>query len=166
MFSIQKNAKKSCPFYLRQKVFLSVALSVFGWMGCWGQFVATITTTDATATELGPTVGEYTVSLDAVNTTGGAITVNYTVGGTATAGDFIALSGSVNILDTEQTATILLTPIDDSEVESDETVKITLSAGTGYTVGAATDESATVPSQYPEIWRGGVLLTGRARSSE
>ncbi|MCL6268331.1 hypothetical protein, partial [Flagellimonas myxillae] len=79
--------------------------------------VATIAATDGTATELGTTTGEYTVSLDVANTSGGAITINYTVGGDATSGsDFVALTGSVDIPDTQQTATILLTPIDDLDV--------------------------------------------------
>ncbi|WP_206512883.1 Calx-beta domain-containing protein, partial [Flagellimonas beolgyonensis] len=81
----------------------------------------TIAATDNTATEAGTTTGEYTVSLDAVNGSGSAITVNYTVSGTATSGsDFVALAGSVAIPDGQQTATITLTPVDDVEVEGDE----------------------------------------------
>ncbi|WP_206512882.1 hypothetical protein, partial [Flagellimonas beolgyonensis] len=57
--------------------------------------VATIAATDNAAAENPLDTGEYTVSLDAVNGTGSAITVNYTVGGTATSvSDFVALAGS------------------------------------------------------------------------
>ncbi|MGW9685310.1 beta strand repeat-containing protein, partial [Flagellimonas sp. 2504JD1-5] len=109
--------------------------------------VATITATDGTATELGTTTGEYTVSLDVANSSGGAITVNYTVGGDATSGsDFVALAGSVDIPDTQQSATITLTPIDDSDVELDETVTVTLATGTGYTVGAPNSADVTITS--------------------
>ena len=110
--------------------------------------VATITATDATAEEAGTTTGEYTVSLDAANTTGSAITVNYTVTGTATTGDdYVALAGSVDILDTEQTATITLTPVDDGDIEIDETVIVTLDTGAGYTVGTPDNATVTIVSE-------------------
>ncbi|WP_422859015.1 Calx-beta domain-containing protein [Flagellimonas sp. S174] len=115
-------------------------------------FVATITANDNTAVEAGIDTGQYTVSLDAVNNAGSAITVNYNVGGTAISGsDFDALSGSVDIANGQQDATITLTPVDDSNVEPDETVIVTLDAGTGYTVGAAPDNSATVTIESDDI---------------
>ncbi|WP_445227715.1 Calx-beta domain-containing protein, partial [Croceitalea sp. MTPC9] len=74
--------------------------------------------------------GTYTVSLDAANGTGSAITVNYAVSGTATSGsDFTALSGTVAIPNLASSATITLTPINDVLVESPETVVVTLSTG-------------------------------------
>ncbi len=110
-------------------------------------YTATIAATDATATELGTTTGEYTVSLDVANSSGGVITVGYTVTGTATSGsDFVALTGSVDIADLASSATILLTPIDDADVELDETVTVTLDAGTGYTVGAPNSADVTITS--------------------
>src|SRR5690606_13363613 len=42
------------------------------------QYTASIQATDATASETGPESGEFTISLDAPNGTGAAITVNYT----------------------------------------------------------------------------------------
>ena len=109
--------------------------------------VATVSATDDTATELGTTTGTFTVSLDAPNGSGSAITVNYTVTGTATpTGDYTALTGSVDIPDTQQTATITVTPVDDAAVEVDETVIVTLSAGTGYTVGAPNSGTVTIES--------------------
>ncbi len=109
--------------------------------------VATITATDGTATEAGTTTGEYTVSLDVANTSGGAITVDYTVSGDATSGsDFVALTGSVDIANLASSATILLTPIDDGDVEADETVTVTLDAGTGYTVGTPSSADVTIES--------------------
>ncbi len=123
---------------------LFLLFTLFGLSLGFGQ-VASISATDGAASESPLDTGTYTVSLDAVNNSGGTITVDYTVGGTATSGsDFVALTGSVDILDTEQTATITLTPIDDVEVEGNETVVVTLSAGTGYTVAAAPDNAATV----------------------
>ncbi len=144
MFSIIKKTSNSNYTRLDKRFFLSFIFFIFfGWTCSFGQ-VATITATDDTATEAGPTTGTYTVSLDVTNTSGGPITVNYTVTGTAGVGDFVALSGSVDILDTQESATITLTPIDDTDVELDETVVVTLDTGTGYTVGAAPNNSATV----------------------
>ncbi len=109
--------------------------------------VATITATDDVATEAGPTTGTYTVNLDIPNSSGSAITINYTVSGTATSGDdFSALSGTVSIPNLASSATIALTPIDDADVEVDETVIVTLAAGTGYTVGTPNNDIVTIQS--------------------
>ncbi|WP_228237049.1 Calx-beta domain-containing protein [Allomuricauda sp. M10] len=111
-------------------------------------FVATITANDNSASENPLDTGEYTVSLDVVNATGSAITVAYTVTGTAVSGsDYVALAGSVNIPDGQQTATITVTPVDDTDVEGDETVIVTLDTGTGYTVGAPASDTVTISSE-------------------
>lgn len=107
-------------------------------------YTATITAITPNASEDPLVQGVFTVELDAINTTGSLIVVNYTVGGgTATSGsDFVALSGSVSIPNNQQSANITLTPINDNLVEADETVILTLATGTGYTVG--TPPAATV----------------------
>ena len=90
----------------------------------------TIAATDATATEAGTTTGQYTVTRTGATTA--ALTVNYTVAGTATAGsDYVALAGSVQIPAGAATATVTVTPIDDTAVEADETVVATLGASDG-----------------------------------
>ncbi|PRX57757.1 Calx-beta domain-containing protein [Flagellimonas meridianipacifica] len=110
-------------------------------------FVATITANDNTAAEAGIDTGQFTVSLDAVNNTGSAITVNYNVGGTAASiDDFAALSGSVNIPNGQDTATITLIPVDDNDVEGNETVILTLGTGTGYTIGTTSSATVTITS--------------------
>ena len=110
-------------------------------------FIATILATDNTATEAGLTTGTYTVSLDVANSSGSALLVGYTVGGTATPGDdYAALSGTVSIPNGSDQATITLTPVDDLDVEAAETVIVTLSAGAGYTVGAPASGTVTITS--------------------
>ena len=110
--------------------------------------VATITASDDTATELGTTPGSFTVSLNALNGTGSDIVVDYTVGGDATPGsDYNTLSGSVAISDGQTNASILVTPIDDALTELDETVVVTLDAGTGYTVGTPNNDTVTIVSE-------------------
>ncbi|NWG04107.1 MAG: hypothetical protein HXY44_14735, partial [Syntrophaceae bacterium] len=95
----------------------------------------TIVATDNTATEAGPTTGYFTVTRTGATTS--ALTVYYTVGGTATSGsDYNALSNSVTIPAGSSSATITVTPINDTVVESDETVIVTLSANATYTRGS------------------------------
>ncbi len=66
----------------------------------------------------------------------GPITVIYTVSGGATAGvDYTALSGTVVIPLAASSATISVTPIVDSVVESSEAVIVTLTTDPGYSVG-------------------------------
>ena len=77
-----------------------------------------------------------------------ALTVNYTVAGTATAGsDYTALAGSVVIPAGSLTATVTVTPINDTAVEPDETVVATLGANAAYTVGAAASATVTIQSE-------------------
>jgi len=63
----------------------------------------------------------------------GNITVNYTVTGTATPGtDYPALSGALSI-GRNTTAEITVTPLEDSELESSETVTVTIAPDPAYT---------------------------------
>ena len=91
------------------------------------------------AAEAGAAAGSFTVRLDravAVDTV-----VSYTVGGTATAGDFVALPAAVTIPAGQTSATVLLTPVDDAVVEANETVLVTLTsttpAGPSVTIDSA-----------------------------
>ena len=116
--------------------------------------VATIAATDANAAEDGGDTGTFTVMRSGDTT--GALTVHYTVGGTATAGgDYTALSGSVTILATMSSATILVTPLSDSLVEGAETVIATLSADAAYTVGSASTATVTIADNEEEEDGGG-----------
>jgi Tfp pilus assembly protein PilE len=103
----------------------------------------TISATDPNASETGPDTGTFTVSR--TGSTGAALTVNYTVGGTATSGsDYSALAGSVTIPSGSASATITVTPVDDTTVESSETVIATLSSGASYTVGSPGNATVTI----------------------
>jgi hypothetical protein len=105
----------------------------------------TIAATDASATEAGPTTGTFTVSR--TGNTAGPLTVAYTTGGTATAGsDYVALSGSVTIPAGAASAAITVTPINDTLVEPNETVIVTLAANSAYTVGTPASATVTVAS--------------------
>jgi hypothetical protein len=109
----------------------------------------TISATDDTATELGPTTGMFTVSRS--GGTASALTVNYTIGGTATPGsDYFALAGSTVILTGQSSAQIVVTPIDDGVVgENDETVTVTLTPDAAYTVGGQNSAGVTIVDNNP-----------------
>ena len=103
----------------------------------------TLSATDAAAAEQGQDTGTFTVSRGAE--TSGDLTVYYTVGGSASAGDYVeALSGQVTIPDGLSSADITITPVDDSEVEGDETVTLTLSADAAYTIGSPASDTVTI----------------------
>ncbi len=104
-------------------------------------FLAAITVTNPTVNEANGMTG-FNVSLDQVNNTGSSVTVDYTVGGTATAGtDYQALSGSVSIADGMQELNVNVIITDDSEDEQDETIIVTLESNDEVT--ASSQNSAT-----------------------
>jgi hypothetical protein len=78
-----------------------------------------------------------------------AITVNYTVSGTATPGtDFSGLNGTVTLGNNTSTATLTVTPINDTAVEGPETVTVTLGSGANYTL--ASPDTATIDIREDE----------------
>ncbi|MFM6754317.1 MAG: Calx-beta domain-containing protein, partial [Dolichospermum sp.] len=102
----------------------------------------------------------YTFTRTGVTTN--ALTVNYTVGGTATIGtDYtgIATAGTtktVTFAAGSSTATVTVDPTADTTVESDETI-LTLASGTGYTIGtpAQTEQYASTVISFSSEWSEG-----------
>ncbi|HUW82219.1 MAG TPA: Calx-beta domain-containing protein [Phycisphaerae bacterium] len=104
--------------------------------------VVTIQATDPNAAEQGQDPGVFTVGRDQ---TSGNLVVYYSVGGTAGPGDYQeTLSGQMTILDGQPSATITITPVDDSEVEGNETVVLTLTADPAYTIGSPGSDTVTI----------------------
>ena len=93
----------------------------------------------------------YTFTRDGV--TDNELTVNFNVGGDAVVGtDYnlsVAGSGSINSTAVtfnagEKTATVTVTPKADNVVEADEAVALSLTDGTGYTLGTTTAVTSTI----------------------
>jgi tartrate-resistant acid phosphatase type 5 len=104
----------------------------------------TVAATDATAAEAGADPGTFTVTRTGSTTS--ALTVNLTVGGTATNGvDYASISSTVTIAAGASSATVQLTPVDDSLAEGTETATLTVGASGAYNIGAA--NTATVSIQ-------------------
>jgi Calx-beta domain len=102
----------------------------------------TISATDSSAAEPANS-GTFTVSRSGSTTS--SLVVSYSVSGSATAGsDYATLPGSVTIPSGAFSATISVTPIDDVIAEGDESVTVTLSAGSGYTVGLSGEATVQI----------------------
>lgn len=98
--------------------------------------VVTVTASTATAFE-GGSSGAFTFSR--TGSTAAALTVTFTRTGTASSGtDFTAFSPATSITIPAGQATVVRTvaPLQDSTPEIDETVIVTLAAGSGYLVGS------------------------------
>ncbi|MBD1939810.1 Calx-beta domain-containing protein [Microcoleus sp. FACHB-68] len=77
--------------------------------------------------------------------TTGNLTVNYTSGGSAKVNnDYDALTGTIVIPEGQSTANITLNPVDDATVELTESVKLTLSNSTTYSVGPLKDATVNI----------------------
>ncbi|MBK8035659.1 MAG: cadherin-like beta sandwich domain-containing protein [Verrucomicrobiaceae bacterium] len=75
---------------------------------------------------------------------GTAITVNYTISGTATSGsDFTALPGSIAFASGDVNKTITVSMLADTPLEDAESVTLTLTTGTGYSPLVGQNQSAT-----------------------
>ncbi|MFM6404011.1 MAG: Calx-beta domain-containing protein, partial [Microcystis sp.] len=103
----------------------------------------TLAVSPSSVAEDGTTNLVYTFTRSGV--TSNALTVNYTVGGTATNGtDYTSIPTSVTFAANSATATVTVDPTADTTVEPDETVILTLASGTGYTVGTTTAVTGTI----------------------
>ncbi|MFN9400997.1 MAG: bluetail domain-containing putative surface protein, partial [Dolichospermum sp.] len=113
----------------------------------------TLAVAPATVTEDGTSNLIYTFTRTGV--TSNALTVNYTVGGTATIGtDYtgIATAGTTKIVTfaaNSSIATVTVDPTADNTVESNETVALTLASETGYTIGTTNAVTGTITNDDP-----------------
>ena len=113
--------------------------------------VVSVTASPSAVNENSGTGMVYTFSLSATATSN--ITVNFSVGGTATFGSdysqsgaasFNASTGTVTILNGSNSASITLNPTGDSTLEANETIQLTLTAGSGYVAGSPGAVTTTI----------------------
>ena len=95
-----------------------------------------------------------------VGVTTGPLTVNFTIGGTATfntdytqtgAATFAPPNGTVTFAAGNSTATVTVDPTADTTVEPDETVILTVASGTGYNVGATNSATGTITNDDTDV---------------
>lgn len=85
----------------------------------------------------------YTVTLSQASFS--VTSVNYTIGGTATNGtDYATIASPLVIPAGNTTGTITVNPTADATIEANETVSLTLAAGTGYTVGVPASAAGSI----------------------
>lgn len=97
----------------------------------------------ASVSEDGATNLTYTVTRSVASAS--PLTVNLTTSGTATSStDYIGGAATVTIAANATTATLVINPTIDANVEADETVILTVATGTGYTVGAPASATGTI----------------------
>lgn len=110
-----------------------------------------VTIAPASVTEDG--AGTLVYTFTRVGDTTGALTVDFTVGGDATfntdytqtgAASFTATAGTVTFAPGSDTAVVTLDPTADTDPEGDETAILTVTAGTGYAVGATPAATGTI----------------------
>lgn len=110
--------------------------------------------------ELNSTNGTFVVNLNGPAPIGG-LTVNYNLGGSATnSADYQLIAGSSisSVTDSSFTiaagassATLKVASIDDNAIDSGETVEITLTPGTDYTLGAENNATLIITDNDPVI---------------
>lgn len=102
-----------------------------------------ISATDAAGAEAGPDALMFTITRTGATTS--ALTVTYTVGGTADSADYTpTLTGTIEIPASAVSADLVVTPVDDAIDETDETVIITLADTVGYDLGTASAATGTI----------------------
>ncbi|GBE75135.1 hypothetical protein myaer87_23620 [Microcystis aeruginosa NIES-87] len=124
---------------------LSLTASYFSYVSSPTLPSITLAVSPASVTEDGTTNLVYTFTRSGLTTN--PLTVNYTLGGTATLNTDYTRTGTTNTVTFvagSSTATVTVDPTADTIVESNETVILTLAAGTGYTVGTPNAVTGTI----------------------
>ncbi len=103
----------------------------------------TLAVSPASVTEDGTSNLIYTFTR--TGSTTNPLTINYSIGGTATNGtDYASIPAGVIFAANSATATVIVDPTPDTTAESNETVILTLATGTGYTIGTTTAVTGTI----------------------
>jgi Ca2+-binding RTX toxin-like protein len=130
----------------------------------------TLAVAPASVLENGTTNLVYTFTRTGPTTN--ALTVNYSIAGTAIANDYTGATPgtgkTITFAAGSATATLTIDPTADTTIEANETVALTLATGTGYTIGTATavtgtitnDDVATLPSITLAVTPASVLENG------
>ncbi len=123
----------------------------------------TVTATDASASEPGSDTGTYTFTRNGGNS--GTLTANFTVSGIATSGtDYTALGTTVTFAANQSIKTVTLTPLDDAWYEVSETAIVTLTTGSGYSIGTPSQATVNIADNDPSSPTISVVATDAAAS--
>jgi uncharacterized protein (DUF1800 family) len=127
---------------------------------------ATVAFAAATGTADTSGTNPATATVSRTGDTSQALAVTYSVAGTAVNGvDYPALSGTVTIPAGAASATIAITPNPTVATVTSTTVILTLTAGTGYSVGATPVDTITIQNIAPTLYIVNLRPTSNAPSS-
>jgi hypothetical protein len=116
--------------------------------------VVSVVATDASAGELGPDTGYFTVSR--TGSTASGLAVYFTAGGTASSGaDYTSIGTSVTIPAGSASAPVYVTPLADASIEATETVVLNLSTSSGYNRGSPLTATVNIADAPNDMWTGG-----------
>ena len=121
--------------------------------------VVSVTAEDPMAEEKTLGIGRF--KFTRLGTTSRPLTVFYHVGGTAKPGmpeykthpaDYAVLPGSITIPAGSTEAYVDVKPFDDDELETLETVEVTLGGALDYVIGTANSATVTIDDSNPAVW--------------
>ncbi len=107
-------------------------------------FVTPIASFASSSTHVNEDVGTHNVQMNLSPAPQSAITVSYTLDGTATRGTDYTISSSVTVSSDATSVTIPVTIADDNASENDETVVLTLTVSNNYTLGNTRRHTLTI----------------------
>jgi len=129
-----------------------------------GPQTVTVTASDPSADTSGSNPGAFTLSRS--GDTSQALTVNYTVGGTAVNGtDYQQLPGSVTFGAYATTAAVNVTPNISFSSATSSTVILSLNSSSGYVVGSAGTATVTIQNIPPTLYISQIRPTSVASGS-
>jgi len=103
----------------------------------------TIAATDPSASETGPDAGVFTITR--ASGTNVALTVNYSITGTAANGpDYQTIPSSATIPVGSNSVRVVINPINDPDLEASETVTLTLVSSLNYLIGSPSNATVTI----------------------
>lgn len=111
-----------------------------------------IVASDAVAGEFGANPARFTLVRS--GDTNAALTITYTVSGSATPGaDYAALSGNVTLPPGQIATNVWITPLPDALAEGDETVTLTLQPSAAFTLSALSNATIVIRDRPLDGWR-------------
>ena len=97
--------------------------------------IVTVTATDSDAGEdITPNTGEFTITR--TGSTTNSLTINYTISGTASGTDYNSIASTVIIPAGQASTTVTVTPVNDTLIEGNETVILSLVDTASYDLGS------------------------------
>jgi len=125
---------------------LGASLPTDGWTFEWSVTeLPTITLSVAPASVVENSADDLVFTFTRTGDTTEALTVNYTIAGTAVNGtDYDTIDTSVVIGAGDASADVLVTPIDNADADGDRTVSLQIAAGTGYVIGTVAAVVGTI----------------------